>query len=225
MSELPESPQNSLAQSDGVWKQSLPDAIEDGEVRSTVAGVLEGAEDVLSIFFTNSNTALRKVKSDRVKRKQIPPTKEHGCSPMDSTTHCAPASGQKAADEEPTRLSSLPPARTGDNGMTQWSPLSLSDIPPSTEAALGPQNSPTTETQNGKLTIQLFDPSQQVTPTVKVTHSGFTKRKRKFVYTVETPKQPIQAQDPPSQATGIQSSGKSALHFYFRSIDEVCFLC
>ncbi|XP_008274869.1 breast cancer type 2 susceptibility protein homolog [Stegastes partitus] len=55
-----DSPQTSLNQSESVWRQKLPDAIEDGEIRTTVASVLDGAENVLSIFFTNSSSALRK---------------------------------------------------------------------------------------------------------------------------------------------------------------------
>ncbi|MEE6472506.1 hypothetical protein FKM82_009628 [Ascaphus truei] len=53
------------------WKQTVPNALRDGEVRQTVENVLEGMEDVLSIFFTSERTTgLRKVKNDnRVRRK------------------------------------------------------------------------------------------------------------------------------------------------------------
>uniref|UniRef100_A0A8C1J8Z6 BRCA2 DNA repair associated n=1 Tax=Cyprinus carpio TaxID=7962 RepID=A0A8C1J8Z6_CYPCA len=54
----------------GVWKQKVPCAIEDGDVRSTVQNVLDGAEDVLSIFFSNSTSTLRRIKTkERIRRR------------------------------------------------------------------------------------------------------------------------------------------------------------
>ncbi|XP_048836639.1 breast cancer type 2 susceptibility protein isoform X3 [Brienomyrus brachyistius] len=53
-------------------KQKLPDAIQDREVRSTVAHVLDGNEDIISFFFSNScSSSLRKVKpGEGVTRKE-----------------------------------------------------------------------------------------------------------------------------------------------------------
>ncbi|XP_072557489.1 breast cancer type 2 susceptibility protein isoform X5 [Paramormyrops kingsleyae] len=53
-------------------KPKLPDAIQDREVRRTVARVLDGNEDVISFFFSNSSSSsLRKVKpGEGVKRKE-----------------------------------------------------------------------------------------------------------------------------------------------------------
>ncbi|XP_074496387.1 breast cancer type 2 susceptibility protein isoform X2 [Sebastes fasciatus] len=189
-----DSPQSSLNQSGSVWKQKLPDAIEDGEIRRTVASVLDGAENVLSIFFTNSSSALRKVKTDRIKRKQIIPTKGHGCSSTDiSSTNNAAFSEQRAADQEPGRLPSPQPGKTGDIGITQWSPLSLSEIPPCTVDA-----GPATRVENNISTEQLWNDSDSgrlVRPHMKLTDSGFTKKKRKFVYSVVTSKPQVQGKE------------------------------
>ena len=180
------SPQSSLNLSDSGWKEKLPDALEDGDIRKTEAGVLDGAEHVLSIFFSNSSSALRKVKSERIKRKQIIPTREHGrCSTDISSTN----DKQRTADQEPGRLPSSPPAKTGDVGITQWSPLSLSEIPPSTVEASCYDSTPATQVGNIILTEQLRSHSGQlVRPLLKLTDSGFTKKKRTFIYTVGTSK-------------------------------------
>ncbi|XP_044058562.1 breast cancer type 2 susceptibility protein isoform X2 [Siniperca chuatsi] len=211
-----DSPQSSLNQSDSVWRQKLPDAIEDGEIRSTVASVLDGAENVLSIFFTNSSSALRKVKTDRIKRKQIIPTKERGCSSTDiSTTNNAASSEQRTANQEHSRLPSSPPVKTGEIGFTQWSPLSLSEIPPSTVDTSCHDNSPATQVESNILTEQLqsdSDSGQLVRPPMKLTNFGFTKKKRTFVYTVETLKPQVQGKETQSQkmdsSPGIPDSGQ-----------------
>ena len=192
--ETRDSLQSPLGQGDGVWRPKLPDAIEDGDVRSAVASVLDGAEDVLSVFFSNSSSALRKVKTDRIRRKQIVPRKEHGCSSAGiTTTNNAASNEQKTADQE---LSSPPPVKTGDIGPTQWSPLSLSEIPPSSCHDNGPA------TKNSISAEQLridFNSVQLVRPPVKIPDSGFTKKKRKFVYTVKTQKSQVQGEETKSQ--------------------------
>ncbi len=202
--ERPRSPQGSLNQSDCVWRQKLPDAIEDGEIRSTVANVLDGAEDVLSIFFSNSSSALRKVKTDRIKRKQIIPTEEHDCSSTDvSVTNNAASSEQRTAEQEPDRLPSLPPVKTEDKGVTQWSPLSLSEIPPFTVDISCSENI-SEQTEGNMLTEKQqsgFDSGQVVRPHMKITDSGFTKKKRKFVYTIKTSKSQLQGEETESQRT------------------------
>ncbi|KAK1900487.1 Divergent paired-related homeobox [Dissostichus eleginoides] len=180
------SPQSSLNLSDSGWKEKLPDAIEDGDIRKTEASVLDGAEHVLSIFFRNSSSALRKVKSERIKRKQIIPTREHGCCSTDiSSTN----DKQRTADQESGRLPSSPPVKTGDVGITQWSPLNLSEIPPSTVEASCYDSTPATQVGNIILTEQLRSHSGQlVRPLLKLTDSGFTKKKRTFIYTIGTSK-------------------------------------
>ncbi|XP_051813674.1 breast cancer type 2 susceptibility protein isoform X1 [Acanthochromis polyacanthus] len=195
--------QTSLNQNEGVWQQKLPDAIEEGEVRTTVASVLDGAENVLSIFFANSSSALRKVKPNNTKRKQIIAAKEHGCSSTDKlTTNNAASCEKRAADREPGSVSSSPPEKPGDAGITQWSPLSLSEIPPSA-------------VHNNILTGQLksgSDSGQPVMPPIKTTDSGLNNKKRKFVYTVGTMKTQSQGNEAQSQkmisSPGIQDSGQ-----------------
>uniref|UniRef100_A0A671W034 BRCA2 DNA repair associated n=1 Tax=Sparus aurata TaxID=8175 RepID=A0A671W034_SPAAU len=210
------SPQSSLNQIEGVWRPKLPDAIEEGEIRSTVASVLDGAEDVLSIFFTNSSSTLRKVKTDRIKRKQIIPTKEHGSSSADiSAINNAASSEQKTSDQDSGRHLSPPPVKTGDVGNTQWSPLSFSDIPPCTADSSCPDNGPAIHVENSISTEQLqrdFDSGQQRRPHMKITDSGFTKKKRKFVYTIKTSKLQVQGIEKQSQkmdsSPGIPDSAK-----------------
>ncbi|XP_028429064.1 breast cancer type 2 susceptibility protein isoform X1 [Perca flavescens] len=196
-----DSPQSSLNQRDAVWKQTLPDAIEDGDIRRTVASVLGGAENVLSIFFTNSSSALRKVKTDRIKRKQIILTKEHDCSSADtSPTSSAASSEQRTADQAPGRLPSPPPVKTGEIGITQWSPLSLSEISRCTVDTSCHDKNPVKQVENNILTEQLrSDPGQPVRPPMKLTDSGFTKKKRQFVYTVKTSKTQVQGKETPSR--------------------------
>ncbi|XP_059187692.1 breast cancer type 2 susceptibility protein [Centropristis striata] len=209
--ELHESPQSSLNQSDGVWKQKLPDAIEEEDVRRTVASVLEGAENALSIFFTNSNSALRKVKTDRIKRKQIISTKDQGCSSADiSTTNNSAFNEQKTADQEPGRHLSSPPLKTGDVGITQWSPLSLSEIPPYTVDSSCRDNSPVTQVKNSILIERLqsdSDSGHPQKPTTKPTNSGFTMKKRTFVYTLDTSKSQGQGKETPSHTMMDSSPG------------------
>lgn len=200
----------------------LPDAIEDGEMRSTIASVLDGAEDVLSIFFTNSSSALRRVKTERIRRKQISQTKQHGCISTDiSTTNNSASSEQRPADQDPGRLPSPPPVKTGDIGITQWSPLSLSEIPPCTVDTSCPDDGAATQVENNVSTEQLrsdFESGQLVRPPTKITDSGFTKKKRKFVYTVQSSKLQVQREDRPSQrmdsSPGIPDSGNTFLIYF-----------
>ncbi|CAB1422210.1 unnamed protein product [Pleuronectes platessa] len=197
------SPQDSPHPSPSVWRQKLPDAIEDGDVRSTVASVLDGAENVLSMFFSNSSSALRKVKTDRIKRKQIISTKERVGSFTDvSITNSAASLEQRTDDREPVKISSPPPQKTRDTGITQWSPLSLSDIPPSSvDSSCRDNNHAATQVDNKTVPEQLrssSDSSQLTRPHLTGSYYGFTKKKRQFVYTIETPKPQAQGNEPPS---------------------------
>uniref|UniRef100_A0A3B5AWI9 Tower domain-containing protein n=1 Tax=Stegastes partitus TaxID=144197 RepID=A0A3B5AWI9_9TELE len=189
-----DSPQTSLNQSESVWRQKLPDAIEDGEIRTTVASVLDGAENVLSIFFTNSSSALRKVKPNKTKRKQIIPAIEHGCSSTDvSTTNNAESSQGETADHP---LS--PPVKSGDAGITQWSPLSLSEI----SSSAVDNNILTEQPKSGS------DSGQPFRAPINITDSGFIKKNRKFVYTVGTVKTQSQGKDAEPQKMGQEVSVK-----------------
>ncbi|XP_076832358.1 breast cancer type 2 susceptibility protein isoform X2 [Brachyhypopomus gauderio] len=116
-----------------VWRQTVPDAIKDDDVRDTVEGVLDGAEDVLSIFFSNSNSALRRVKTkERIKKRF------NGAAEETKAVSLATESPAHIVSELNVRpdLSSLDtcasveiesPNKTKD--FTQWTPLSLSDVP------------------------------------------------------------------------------------------------
>uniref|UniRef100_A0A673CBD9 BRCA2 DNA repair associated n=1 Tax=Sphaeramia orbicularis TaxID=375764 RepID=A0A673CBD9_9TELE len=198
---LNETLQTSVNQSDGVWKQKLPDAIEDEEVRSTVASVLDGAENALSIFFTNSSSALRKVKTERIKRRQIIPTKEDDSGSMDLQNSSA-SNEQRTADQEPGKVPLSPHVKKTANteivGSTQWSPLSLSEIPhisvdtschvdvtgKLSDTNILPEQ-PLSYSDSGKLVKQYL----------KMTDSGITKKKRCFVYTVKSSKLPQNVPD------------------------------
>ena len=159
------------------------------------------------------------MKKDITKRKQIITTKEHGYSFTNvSATNNAVSSAQKTDDLEPVKLSSPPPVKTGDIGTTQWSPLNLSEIPPCTVESSCHDNSRATQVENTILTQQLksgSDSGQLVEPPLKITDSGFTKKKRKFVYAVETSKTQVQGKERQSlkmdSSPGILDSGNSFL--------------
>ncbi|KAK2880881.1 hypothetical protein Q8A67_018149 [Cirrhinus molitorella] len=96
----------------GHWKQKVPSAIEDGDVRSTVQYVLDGAEDVLSIFFSNNTSTLRRIKTQERIKKRITN------SPKDVTSE----------PEEVTlkdNIETKSPSKNKD--IIQWTPLSLSE--------------------------------------------------------------------------------------------------
>uniref|UniRef100_A0A8C5ELJ8 Tower domain-containing protein n=1 Tax=Gouania willdenowi TaxID=441366 RepID=A0A8C5ELJ8_GOUWI len=128
-------PQPSSNQTEEHWQQKLPDAIKDGEIRNAITSVLDGAENALSIFFANSSSALRKVKPVRIQRKQIVPTKEHSYSSQKPTTTSANASStkEKRSEQKSPGVPVTPPTTSkAEPGMSQWSPLSLSQIPAGT---------------------------------------------------------------------------------------------
>ncbi|XP_029026126.1 breast cancer type 2 susceptibility protein isoform X2 [Betta splendens] len=180
--------QSSLNQSEGVWRQKLPDAIEDGEIRKTVASVLDGAENVLSMFFSNSHSALRKVKTERTKRKHIFQKKEQDCSITDtSATNNGASTEQKVDDQDPGKCSLSPVEKTVLSGNNQWSPLSLSEIPLCTIDTLCHNYIPSTHAENKSLTKNvLCDSGNLARPLLTLTHSGLPKKNSKFIYSVQT---------------------------------------
>uniref|UniRef100_A0A3B5K0Y2 BRCA2 DNA repair associated n=1 Tax=Takifugu rubripes TaxID=31033 RepID=A0A3B5K0Y2_TAKRU len=174
------------------WKQKLPDAIEDQELRSTVASVLEGAEDVLTVFFTNPSSTLKKVKTDRVKGKEMAQKTKDNSIPTDMGTSEHPVSSDETtAHRETEGHSPTAPLKTGDVRVTQWSPLSLSEILVSTGHTYEQNTSSKEEVKNLRAPEELqrdVDIGKQERPRVNTRHIGLTKKKRTFVYTVETPK-------------------------------------
>ncbi len=109
------SPSTSLDTS-GLWKQKVPCAIEDGDVRSTVQKVLDGAEDVLSIFFSNSTSTLRRIKTkERIRRRITDSSKDVKSVVLTSEPE------EKLMDDVETKS----PSKNKD--IIQWTPLSLSE--------------------------------------------------------------------------------------------------
>uniref|UniRef100_A0A9J7ZSF9 BRCA2 DNA repair associated n=1 Tax=Cyprinus carpio carpio TaxID=630221 RepID=A0A9J7ZSF9_CYPCA len=100
----------------GVWKQKVPCAIEDGDVRSTVQNVLDGAEDVLSIFFSNSTSTLRRIKTkERIRRRITDSSKDVRSVVLTSEPE------EKLMGDVETKS----PSKNKDT--IQWTPLSLSE--------------------------------------------------------------------------------------------------
>lgn len=157
-----------------------------------MASVLEGAEDALSVFFTNPTSTLRKVKANRVKSKQMAEkTKDNSISTDTGASDDAVSSEQTTAYQE---TEGHPPTvlKAGDVGITQWSPLSLSEIPISTGRTFDHNTSSKEDVKNFRAPEELqhdFDFSQRGRPQVNTRHTGLTKKTRTFVYSVETPKQ------------------------------------
>lgn len=100
----------------GLWKQKVPCAIEDGDVRSTVQNVLDGAEDVLSIFFSKSTSTLRRIRTkERIRRRITDSSKNVKSVVLTSEPE------DKLMDDVETKS----PSKNKD--IIQWTPLSLSE--------------------------------------------------------------------------------------------------
>ncbi|XP_028275921.1 breast cancer type 2 susceptibility protein [Parambassis ranga] len=200
-------------QSEDGWQQKLPDAIEDGEIRTTVASVLKGAENVLSIFFANSSSTLRKVKPDRIKRRQIIQTNERCLgSPAISATNASPSTKAKATDQEPGRC---PPSTPEKTAVSQWSPLKSSETPPYIV-----DNILTKQVKNCDSAF-----NNLIRPRVIITDSGFIRKKRKFRYTVGKPQS--QEKEAPSQkidsSQQLSHSGQDVTQLLKVSEEKHCF--
>nr|XP_014349572.1 PREDICTED: breast cancer type 2 susceptibility protein isoform X1 [Latimeria chalumnae]XP_014349573.1 PREDICTED: breast cancer type 2 susceptibility protein isoform X1 [Latimeria chalumnae] len=130
------------------WKLNLPEVLKDGEVHETVSNVLDGAEDVLSVFFTNNkHSGLRKVKSINRSRKKhsskIGTVQEHSnlersqlefknlikmpdCFSCDSIKQVIPRNqnlevDQQLVDENITR-------EVWSSSSSEWSQLNISEL-------------------------------------------------------------------------------------------------
>lgn len=135
------------------------------------------------------------MKTERNKRKQIIQTKENDCSAEDiSATKNISSSTQRTEDQDPGKCFSSPVGQTGVTGISQWSPLSLSEIAPCTMDT-SCQDKPATQLENKSNVKHLqngADSGQVLGP--PFTHSGLTKKKRKFIYTVGTQGKETQSQ-------------------------------
>ncbi|XP_067306546.1 breast cancer type 2 susceptibility protein [Pseudorasbora parva] len=107
---------NASPDTSGLWKQKVPNAIEDGDVRTTVQNVLDGAEDALSIFFSNSTSTLRRIKTkERIRRRITYSSKDVKSLVLTSEPDEILKSDVEAKS----------PSKNKDT--IQWTPLSLSE--------------------------------------------------------------------------------------------------
>ncbi|KAF7700322.1 hypothetical protein HF521_003280 [Silurus meridionalis] len=168
---------------EGVWRQTVPDAIKDGDVRNTVESVLNDAEDVLSFFFTNSGSALRRVKTRERKKRVNAVSKEVKSSPVtvDHTTDCTSASKTAAGCFKSPLFSS----QLNNKDFTQWTPLSLSDVqdPKTNHAGVFETPSKLASLQQQRSSP---DPSHgRCAPLDASPALTFSRKPRKFVYPVQ----------------------------------------
>ncbi|XP_022524494.2 breast cancer type 2 susceptibility protein isoform X1 [Astyanax mexicanus] len=131
-------PDESFDNVEGLWRQTVPDAINDSDVRDTVESVLDGAEDVLSIFFSNSSSALRRVKSKERTKKRVNGVSEDVKPAALATQHSTDQTDQTLASNVDLDINSLNSSSTctateaksppKNKDFSQWSPLSLSQV-------------------------------------------------------------------------------------------------
>ncbi|KAG7321641.1 hypothetical protein KOW79_014499 [Hemibagrus wyckioides] len=115
---------------EGVWRQTVPDAIKDSDLRNAVESVLDGAEDVLSFFFMNSGSSLRRVKTMERKKRVNGVTKEVKSNPVtvEHTTDCTSETKTVTSTAVASLKSPLFSSQLNNKDFTQWTPLSLSDV-------------------------------------------------------------------------------------------------
>lgn len=106
----------------------MPDIIKDSDLRNTVESVLDGAEDVLSFFFTNSGSALRRVKTRERKKRVNGVPAEVKSNPVTRTAECTSASTTAPSTPVSSLKSPLFSSQVNNKSFTQWTPLSLSDV-------------------------------------------------------------------------------------------------
>lgn len=187
-----------------------------------MASVLDGAENVLAMFFTNSSSALRRVKTkERIKRRQ----KERVCAVREGSVERLAETTGKPEEEKlevkdlcppPAALSSPAQRETSADasGTSQWSPISLSEITEAAPHLSPPAETPGREAESRRSPGRLGstpDPAKVTTPSLKMAESLFSKRRRQFVYTVQSPKPEVTEElQPPQKAPQAKLiSGKS----------------
>lgn len=134
------------------------------------------------------------------------------------TPNAAESNEKESTTQQTDKLTSPPPLKDGDIGVTQWSPLSLSDIPLSTLGTSCNDLAATQVASSSRTPEQSqyeFKCGRLVRPSIEVSHTGFMKKKRKFIYTVETSKLQCQGDTPKSQKmeslSGLPDSGNKLL--------------
>ncbi|XP_077396969.1 breast cancer type 2 susceptibility protein isoform X2 [Festucalex cinctus] len=167
------SPQRSPEQISGIWRQQLADASEDRAICSPVVSVPDCTENSPPMFFNSSSSLLRKVESERTKRRQG----VHNSSPSNVSIESKTLFSEQAESDQERHVN--PAVETEGNGLSQWSPLSLSDIPATTVATL----------VEDKCTTQVESECHSGYPVKpSLNFAGFTKKKTKFIYTIDKQK-------------------------------------
>ncbi|XP_048119894.1 breast cancer type 2 susceptibility protein isoform X1 [Alosa alosa] len=114
------------------WKQRVPDAIDDGELRTTVERVLDGTEDVLSFLFTSRKSSLQRVRTREQVERRLTSALQEDPQALDATVAHRKLAGGTKPDlpfsdlAKPGEISY--PLKKRDYEITQWTPLSLSEI-------------------------------------------------------------------------------------------------
>ncbi|KAM9318754.1 breast cancer type 2 susceptibility protein [Pholidichthys leucotaenia] len=194
-------PQPSLNQNGNVQQLLKPDCVGNEETLGTLANLPDGAENTPCIFFANSSSTLRKVRPDRIRWKQINQTKENGSKPADTSVASNTASsGDEGIADQKSGCAVFSPGKTDTTGNTQWSPLSLSEIPPSV-----------VDSKNVTEEIRSepgFD--QLIRPPVRITDSRFIRKKRTFIYNVGVTKSQAEEILPQkvNESSGVPNSGQ-----------------
>lgn len=151
-------------------------------MRTTVANVLDGAEDVLSIFFSNSGSALRRVKSqERPKRRPNAINKEAEGSATEPASVSGPDPDihMRHVCTAATMKSPLFLSPSCNKNFTQWTPLSLSEVQ-EPKHVLPWSERLSSHSQNRSGASQVPDSALDVSPAlVRSTYP------RKFVYRVK----------------------------------------
>ncbi|XP_077422873.1 breast cancer type 2 susceptibility protein isoform X2 [Vanacampus margaritifer] len=165
----PRSPERSI----GIWRQQLADASEDRAICSPVASVPDCTQSSPPLFFNSSTSLLTKVESERTKRRQ----EVHNNSPPVVPVESKPVSSEQGESDQEQHTN--PPVETEDNRLSQWSPLSLADIPASTVTTLL-EDKCTTKAKSQCHSGYSVRPS--------LNSAGFTKKKTTFIYTIDKQK-------------------------------------
>ncbi|KAK2831695.1 hypothetical protein Q7C36_016781 [Tachysurus vachellii] len=193
---------------EGVWRQTVPDAIKDSNLRNTVESVLDGAEDVLSFFFKNSGSSLRRVKTTE-RKKRLNGVSKEVLETVEHTTDRPSASKTVTSASVANLKSPLFSSQLNNKDFTQWTPLSLSDVQYSKTnqaciseissklaspgvddrtnriAQLGRSSSRTSKQQTFTPDSTLEKSQGQVTLSEASPALSFSRKPRKFVYPVQ----------------------------------------
>uniref|UniRef100_W5L0S8 BRCA2 DNA repair associated n=1 Tax=Astyanax mexicanus TaxID=7994 RepID=W5L0S8_ASTMX len=189
-------PDESFDNVEGLWRQTVPDAINDSDVRDTVESVLDGAEDVLSIFFSNSSSALRRVKSKERTKKRVNGVSKDVKPAALATQHSTDQTDQTLASNVDLDINSLNSSSTCTSVNSDSGEDALKD----SITQLG-QSSPDSYTEKSQLRSSLLAASPALT---------FSRKPRKFVYQVQSPFPPTKERKRNNaQESSLTTTGKN----------------